>query len=69
MQGLLDRVDRAVHPAALEEPPRSDAVANAVAHATRTFVLATVTVPIVGCGLMPQGHMARVRLLARTAHP
>jgi antibiotic biosynthesis monooxygenase (ABM) superfamily enzyme len=34
----------------------------------RTFVLATVAVPIVIYGLMPQLHKARLRLLARTAH-
>ena len=33
----------------------------------RTFVLATVAVPIVIYGLMPQLHKARVRLLTRTA--
>jgi len=33
----------------------------------RTFVLATVAVPIVIYGLMPQLHKARVRLLGRTA--
>ena len=32
----------------------------------RTFVLATVAVPIVIYGLMPQLHKARVRLLSRT---
>lgn len=32
----------------------------------RTFVLATVAVPIVIYGLMPQLHRARVRLLSRT---
>jgi antibiotic biosynthesis monooxygenase (ABM) superfamily enzyme len=31
----------------------------------RTFVLATVAVPIVIYGLMPQLHKLRVRLLAR----
>jgi antibiotic biosynthesis monooxygenase (ABM) superfamily enzyme len=31
----------------------------------RTFVLATVAVPIVIYGLMPQLHRARVRLLTR----
>jgi antibiotic biosynthesis monooxygenase (ABM) superfamily enzyme len=31
----------------------------------RTFVLATIAVPIVMYGLMPQAHSARVRLLAR----
>ena len=30
----------------------------------RTFVLATIAVPIVIYGLMPQLHKARVRLLA-----
>ena len=33
----------------------------------RTFVLATVAVPIVIYGLMPQLHKVRVRLLARSA--
>ena len=33
----------------------------------RTFVLATIAVPIVIYGLMPQLHKARVRLLTRTA--
>ena len=33
----------------------------------RTFVLATIAVPIVIYGLMPQLHKARVRLLARAA--
>ena len=33
----------------------------------RTFVLATIAVPIVIYGLMPQLHQARVRLLTRTA--
>ena len=33
----------------------------------RTFVLATVAVPIVIYGLMPQLHKARVRLLTRIA--
>ena len=33
----------------------------------RTFVLATIAVPIVIYGLMPQLHRVRVRLLARTA--
>jgi antibiotic biosynthesis monooxygenase (ABM) superfamily enzyme len=32
----------------------------------RTFVLATVAVPIVIYGLMPQLHKVRVRLLTRT---
>lgn len=32
----------------------------------RTFVLATVAVPIVIYGLMPQLHRLRVRILART---
>ena len=31
----------------------------------RTFVLATIAVPIVIYGLMPQLHRARLRLLAR----
>lgn len=33
----------------------------------RTFVLATVAVPIVIYGLMPRLHRVRVRLLTRTA--
>ena len=33
----------------------------------RTFVLATLAVPIVIYGLMPQLHKARVRLLTRAA--
>jgi antibiotic biosynthesis monooxygenase (ABM) superfamily enzyme len=33
----------------------------------RTFVLATIAVPIVIYGLMPQLHKARLRLLARAA--
>jgi antibiotic biosynthesis monooxygenase (ABM) superfamily enzyme len=33
----------------------------------RTFVLATVAVPIVIYGLMPQLHKIRVRLVTRTA--
>ena len=33
----------------------------------RTFVLATVAVPVVVYGLMPQLHKVRVRLLTRTA--
>jgi antibiotic biosynthesis monooxygenase (ABM) superfamily enzyme len=33
----------------------------------RTFVLATVAVPIVIYGLMPQLHKARVALITRTA--
>ena len=33
----------------------------------RTFVLATIAVPIVIYGLMPQFHKARVRLLAGAA--
>ena len=33
----------------------------------RTFVLATIAVPIVIYGLMPQLHKARVRLFARAA--
>ena len=33
----------------------------------RTFVLATVAVPIVIYGLMPQLHKARIRLLSRAA--
>ena len=34
---------------------------------TRTFVLATIAVPIVIYGLMPQLHKARIRLLSRGA--
>jgi len=33
----------------------------------RTFLLATIAVPIVIYGLMPQLHKARIRLLALTA--
>jgi antibiotic biosynthesis monooxygenase (ABM) superfamily enzyme len=33
----------------------------------RTFVLATIAVPIVIYGLMPQLHKVRVRLLTRAA--
>lgn len=33
----------------------------------RTFVLATVAVPIVIYGLMPQLHKLRIRVLTRTA--
>ncbi len=33
----------------------------------RTLVLASIAVPIVNYGLMPQLHKARVRLLARAA--
>ena len=35
----------------------------------RTFVLATVAVPIVIYGLMPQLHRLRVRLLSRPVAP
>jgi antibiotic biosynthesis monooxygenase (ABM) superfamily enzyme len=35
----------------------------------RTFVLATVAVPIVVYGLMPQLHKVRVRLLTQRADP
>jgi antibiotic biosynthesis monooxygenase (ABM) superfamily enzyme len=35
----------------------------------RTFVLATVAVPIVIYGVMPQLHKVRVRLLTRTPAP
>ena len=35
----------------------------------RTFVLATIAVPIVIYGLMPRLHKARGRLLARRARP
>jgi antibiotic biosynthesis monooxygenase (ABM) superfamily enzyme len=38
-----------------------------LAPVVRTFVLATVAVPIVIYGLMPQLHKARVRLVRRTA--
>jgi antibiotic biosynthesis monooxygenase (ABM) superfamily enzyme len=34
----------------------------------RTFVLATVAVPIVIYGLMPRLHRLRARLLTRTGH-
>ena len=34
----------------------------------RTFVLATIAVPIVIYGLMPQLHKARAKLALRTAH-
>jgi len=34
----------------------------------RTFVLATVSVPIVIYGLMPRLHVLRVRLLRRRGH-
>ena len=34
----------------------------------RTFVLATIAVPIVIYGVMPQLHRLRVRLLSRVAH-
>ena len=33
----------------------------------RTFVLATIAVPIVIYGLMPQLHRLRIRILTRTA--
>ena len=35
----------------------------------RTFVVATVAVPIVMYGLMPRLHRLRGRLLARRVHP
>ena len=35
----------------------------------RTFVLATVAVPIVIYGLMPQIQRARVRWISRRSHP
>ncbi len=35
----------------------------------RTFILATVAVPIVIYGLMPQLHKLRARILARTMSP
>ena len=38
-----------------------------LAPVVRTFVLATVAVPIVIYGLMPQLHKARIRRLWRTA--
>ena len=38
-----------------------------LAPVVRTFVLATIAVPIVIYGLMPQLHRVRQRLLARTA--
>jgi antibiotic biosynthesis monooxygenase (ABM) superfamily enzyme len=34
----------------------------------RTFVLATIAVPIVIYGLMPHLHRARIRLLSRPRH-
>jgi antibiotic biosynthesis monooxygenase (ABM) superfamily enzyme len=39
-----------------------------LAPVARTFVLATVAVPIVIYGLMPQLHKARVRVLTRTGN-
>jgi antibiotic biosynthesis monooxygenase (ABM) superfamily enzyme len=39
-----------------------------LAPVTRTFVLATVAVPIVIYGLMPQLHRARVAILTRALH-
>lgn len=36
-----------------------------MAPVTRTFVLATIAVPVVIYGLMPQLHKARIRILAR----
>ena len=35
----------------------------------RTFVLATIAVPIVIYGLMPQLHKLRIRILARATSP
>ncbi|GAA4977155.1 hypothetical protein [Kineococcus glutinatus] len=40
---------------------------STLAPVTRTFVLATIAVPIVVYGLMPQLHRLRVRLLTRAA--
>ncbi len=40
---------------------------STLAPVLRTFVLATVAVPIVIYGLMPQLHKVRVRLLTRAA--
>ena len=39
---------------------------NTLSPVLRTFVLATVAVPIVIYGLMPQLHRLRTRLLSRT---
>ena len=39
-----------------------------LAPVARTFVLATIAVPIVIYGLMPQLHRLRRRILMRTAH-
>ena len=39
-----------------------------VAVVPRTFLLATIAVPIVIYGLMPQPHRLRVRILTRPAH-
>jgi hypothetical protein len=49
-------------------PPWSGALSSVleeVPAVVRTFVLATVAVPIVMYGLMPRLHRLRVRLLAR----
>ena len=46
------------------------AFGDALAHlpsVPRTFVLATVAVPVVIYGLMPRLHKARAHILARTA--
>jgi antibiotic biosynthesis monooxygenase (ABM) superfamily enzyme len=42
---------------------------SSLAPVLRTFVLATLAVPIVIYGLMPQLHKIRVRVLARAARP
>ena len=42
-------------------------VLRALSPVARTFVLATIAVPIVIYGLMPQLHRLRARLLARIA--
>ena len=39
---------------------------QAMSAVVRTFVLATIAVPVVIYGLMPHLHRARVRLLARS---
>ncbi|MGY1722176.1 hypothetical protein [Blastococcus sp. SYSU DS0533] len=47
----------------------SSSVLSAAPVVSRTFVVATVAVPIVLYGLMPQLHRLRVRLLARQVRP
>ena len=42
---------------------------HTLAPVTRTFVLATIAVPIVIYGLMPQLHKVRTRLLTARSHP